>query len=349
MQQLHRLIYRHTNYPLLIPFEGKVDVKVKKGENITPGMPLLSNSMKRFLSSYYIPSELGVKVEDSADYIVRLNGEYVLTGEILAERMVAGGFSMKRLYSVSDGILSLSRIKNGFVDILSENQEEEYKADFYGKVIDIDYGSGLSINTMVWEMPTLTDNYHEKPNEYKNVRIGKFEILGDASSVYVKKDLKDSYSGKIVFAGRFASPDILKEIYARGAQYVFVYSMDYNDFVNLNFSVGIIGGFGSIPYPREYIKIFRSMKDNFTSIDLQKNTIIWPDHGKYLYSNPNEPSSQYVHSLKPGMFIRTTDVENYRAVGRVLDTDDKGGMATVELEDGKRLLLREDTLVPLHL
>ncbi|MBI2356595.1 hypothetical protein HYV12_00850 [Candidatus Dojkabacteria bacterium] len=349
MHQLTRLIYRVVNYRLLIPFEGRVDVKVREGDRVSPGDVLFATSSKKMINSFYVPHELGVKIEECSDYIVRLNGEYILKGEVLAERMSAGGLSMKRLYAADDGVLSLSRIEKGFVDILSENQSEEFAFDSYGKISEIDLNSGLSVETMVWSMPMLTDNYHEKPNEYKNIKIGNFEVLGDGLSVYVKKDLKESYSGKIVFAGRFAYPDLLRELYSRGAEYVIVYSMDYLDFASLNFSVGVVGGFGNIPYPKEYLDIFQSLKGVFASVDLEKNTIIWPDHGKYIGKSPIAESNIFFSQLKPGMYVRTTDVDNYRAVGRVVDVNNEEHMVMIEFEDGRRFFVGEETLIPLHI
>lgn len=347
MQHLTRLVYRDVNYRLLFPFEGRVEVVVKKGESVRPGDTLFKSNSKKVVSSLYVPSELGVKVEACEDYIVRLNGEYITKGEVLAEKLSSGGLTLKRMYATGDGILSLDRLSKGFVDILSESQTQEYSIQAYGKVLDIDLTAGMSLQTMVWRMPLLTDNYHEKPNEYKNVRVGKFEVVGDGSSVYVTKDLKDDYRGSIVYAGRFVSVEILREIYARGAEYVIAYSMDYLDFAPLNFSVGIVGGFGNIPYPKEYISIFKAMNGSFASIDLEKNHIVWPDQGKYIGKNPNEASSNLIDSFKVGMYVRVVDVDNYRSVGRVLDINSDDILATVELEDGKRVLLPRDVLVPL--
>ncbi len=349
MHQFSRLVYRQVNYRLVIPFEGRVDVKVRKGDVVKPGDVLFTNTSKKVLSSLYVPSELGVKIEESMDYIVRLNGEYVLQGEVLAERVSAGGLALKRLYTPVEGIISLSRIKQGRIDILSENQSDEYVSQSHGRVVDVDLSNGLSIETMVWNMPMLTDNYHEKPNEYKNVRIGKFETVGDGSSIYVNKDLKESYRGKIVYAGRFAYPELLREIYGRGAEYVIVYSMDYIDFSSLNFSVGIVGGFGNIPYPKEYSAIFSAMIDSFTSVDLEKNRIIWPDQGKYLNKSPIDTNAQFISDLKVGMYVRVVDIDNYRSVARVLDVNKEEHAVTIELEDGKRTFVPEDLLLPLHI
>ena len=334
---------------MLIPFEGSVEVMTKRGELIKPGSMLFTKSSKRILGSTYIPKELGVKVEGAQDYVVRLNGEYVLKGEILAERMSGGGLAMKRLYASSDGILSTTRIEKGFLDVLSESENDEYTAQYHGKVLDVDLSNGMSVETMVWFMPMLTDNYHERPNEYKNVRVGEFEVLGEGNSMYVVKDLKDNYKGKIVYAGRFAYPDLLREIYERGAEYIIVYSMDYEDFATLNFSVGIIGGFGNIPYPKEYVSICKSLTNSFVSVDLEKNIVIWPDQGTYLHKAPHEYPSGFISFLKPGMNVRVMDVDNFRAIGKVLDLNEEENMVSIELEDGKRYFISQDLLTPVHI
>ncbi|HRI05419.1 MAG TPA: hypothetical protein PLV59_00480 [Candidatus Dojkabacteria bacterium] len=349
MFQLSRLLYRQPSYRLLIPFEGHVQTKVKKGDSVHPGDVLFVKTAKKIISSSFIPTELGVKIEDAKDYIVRLNGEYVLKGEVLAEKMVAGGLSIKRLYAGEDGILNLNRIDKGFVDILSESTSEEYYCESFGRVLDVDLTNGLSIETLVWKLPLLTDNYHEKPNEYKNVRVGNFKVVGDGSSVYVDKNLEDDYKGCIVYAGRFAYPELLKEIYKRGAEYVMVYSMDYQDFASLPFAVGIIGGFGHIPYPKEYVEIAKGMKDSFCSVDLTQNTIVWPDKGRYLTKNPIEINDTFISELRVGMYVRVVDSENFRALARVLDVNTDENMVSIEFEDGRRSFVSSTILLPVQL
>jgi hypothetical protein len=346
MKRLGKIVQRVSKYSLPIPFRGKVEVKLDKGQTVKPGDLLFTRSLKKIKRSYYLPKELGVAVNKAEDHVARLNGEYVTAGEILAERLAGGGLIVRKIHAGEDGIMSLQRLNKGYIDILAESETMEVYSDFRGTVEKIDMGHGMYVNTSIWMMRT-TALMKSSKDEFDSVYAGKFEQIGDGSSIYVAKDLKESYSGKIVFAGRFVYPDLVRELYNRGAELVIAYAMDYDDYVLLADPVILLGGFGNLAFDSYWQKSISAMFGSFCVVDVVKGAVMWADNGQFMNQNPHEVESLVVPVLKNGMDVMCMDVDEVNRVGKVIEiTDD--GFLTVEFTDGQRKLLSSDVLIPIH-
>lgn len=347
MKRLGKLVKRTAHYSLPIPFKGKVDTGLEKGENIKAGDLLFRRNMKKIKKSYYLVKELGIKAEKASDYVARLNGEYVTAGEVLAERLTSGGLVVRKIHATDEGIVSLARLDKGYIDILAESETLEVKSDFRGTVEKIDMGQGMYVNTSIWRM-RLTTSLKGSTDEFGAMHAGTFEQIGDGSSIYVVKDLKESYEGKIVFAGRFVYPELVRELYNRGAELVVAYAMDYEDYILLVDHVVLLGGFGNLSFDSYWQKSVSAMFGSFCVVDLTKKFIMWPDNGQFLNTTPNEPESVIVSSIKIGMEVMSNDVEDFNRIGKVIELEEEG-FATVEFQDGSRKLLNTEVLTPVHI
>jgi hypothetical protein len=346
MKRLGKIIQRASSYSLPIPFRGKVDVSLDKGQLVKPGDLLFKRSLKKIKRSYYLPKELGVTADRADDHVARLNGEYVTAGEILAERLAGGGLIVRKVHASVDGIISLQRLNKGYIDILAESETLEVTSDFRGTVEKIDMGQGMYVTTSIWMMRT-TALMKPSKDEFDSIYAGKFEQIGDGSSIYVVKDLKDSYEGKIVFAGRFVYPDLVRELYNRGAELVVAYAMDYDDYMLLADPVILLGGFGNLGYDSYWQKSISAMFGSFCVVDIAKGAVMWADTGQFMNQNPYEAESIVVPVLKSGMDVMCMDVEDTNRVGKIAEMTDEG-FVTVEFADGQRKLLSQDVLVPIH-
>jgi len=338
-----KIIDRVSGFNVNIPFDGKVVLMVKKGDNVRPGTILFRRVYKKIKSAYFLPRELGVTVKMADDYIVRIDGEYVTKGEILAEKLSAGGLVLKKIVALDDGILSLDRIGSGYLDILTEDIEVEYRFEGYGKVVSIDFGHGIVISCSAWVMPVKFALGRKSRIEFKNSVEGVFTTVCNGDSVYTFKDLKSSYTNEIVFAGRFLYPEVLREIYGRGGDLVLSHSCDFDMFSKSEIEVGITGGFGQISYPEEYLRIFKSMEGKQCYVDLNKGLIAWADTGQYIRKSVTEPVNTVESGIKRGMWVKILDQESFGAVGKVESITEEG-YCTIDIDQIGKILIHTSSL-----
>ncbi len=347
MKILGRIIKKEPSYILPLPFNGKVDVRVKRGDDFKSGDILFSRMTKKIIESHHIPTQLGVKVKDSGDYIARLGGEYVEKGEVLAERLMSGGLVVKRIVATQEGILSLDRVDKGYLDIMSSTEVTDVKIDFRGKVESIDSNNGMHVRANAWVMRIIT-SMRAAEDDLSSSFIGEFTQIGDGTSVYTQKDLKESYEGCIVYAGRFVYPDLVRELYRRGAELVVAYAMDYEDYSAITEPIVLLGGFGSVVFDSHWERVVSSMFGSFAAVNIKEGCIAWGDKGQFMNRSVNDSDELFVPSIKPGMYVLVTNQESLNRVGLVREVASEG-IASVEFEDRSISLIDTGFLKPIQL
>ncbi|HVX92489.1 MAG TPA: hypothetical protein VHA74_00035 [Candidatus Dojkabacteria bacterium] len=349
MKKIFKVINKVENYDFTIPLDGSLNLHVKKGDSITPRKPIMTKEYKKVLSSFYIPKELGSNIKESADFIVRLNGEYVTKGETLAERLTTGGLSVKRIVANNEGILSLSRIDSGFIDILGENTVEEVHTQFYGKVVDIDVNTGIVVQANALSLEGIGNAKSLETNSGKsqNHIRGEFTLIKNGDSIYTVKDLEESYEGKIVYAGKFVYPELINQLYLRGAMHVVVYSMNYMDYSDLKVPVTLLGGFGNLGLSDLYTNVLEGFKGLICVVDYSNDTskVVFPDNGQHL--SKITLTTKEVAVLHEGMYVIVKDTDMFNVKARILELNSEEHVALIATDNGKRALLSESNLIPL--
>lgn len=339
MKRVQRLVHKIKEHNVLIPVNGNATYLCKRLDHVRKGSVLYSSNNNRIEEAHALNEELGVNIKDVSDYLVRIDGEYVMQGEVIAERLVNGGLSLKRVVAGKDGILSFSRINKGVVDILGEQEIVEYKSPIYGKVVDIDINVGIYISTECFSV-FGKNNYKQEKVEYS----GHFIFVGTGESVYTIKHLDDNYEGKIVFVGKYVYPELIVELYKRGAYHVITYSINYDDYRNIQFPITVLGGFGNIIMPDLWYRSIKDFNNSYCSVvvDKGKSTVYIVDDGQYLIENQIKLKNSIVDNMKVGMDVRIRDVSNLNEIGKVLYIDND--YVQVKLESGAILLVNERSL-----
>lgn len=337
MKVINEIVKREKDFNFLIPFDGRAYDVIQKGSGLKRGDLIFKREYKKILQTYNLVEELGIKAQDGAEYVSRLDGEYVTKGEILAERIVRAGLAIRKIISTHEGVISLDRLSHGFIDLLSEHVNEDVVADMSGEVIEVKHESGVLVSTNAFVTKYLLGKIDKKI-------FGRFDVLGDGTSVYTQRDLKEEYSGKIVYLGRFAYLDLIEEVHRRGAKAVVVFAMDYEDFKNTSAPIIVVGGFGNVNYDFRIAKLFSSMNEVQTFID-GKN-LAWPDVGQYLLP---DLKLKIKETVGINDLVRVLDIENMGKIGRVVDASNQDGYLTISLENGDRLLLHADSLEIIHI
>lgn len=335
MRIIRPIVRRIEEHDFNIQLLGHVAINVKRGDKVRVGDPLYKREYKKILESYTVQKELGVAPTEAYKYLVRLDGEYVTKGEILAERLANGGLVVKKIYATTDGLLSFDRLNKGYIDILSEFENEEVSSNLSGTVIDFDHQRHISIRSKAFAMDTISSWNGEDID-------GSLVMVKTGDSVYTVNDLEESYNEKIVFAGRFAYPDLIAQIIKRGAKGVVVWSMNYKDYESVKNHAVVMGGFGQIPFDYTISHAISSM--NGSHVMISDSSIVIADAGQYLL---HDNFTTIKAHLKVNDHVKVIDNDNFGLVGKIVDTTNDDGYYTVAITNGDRLLIAESFLTPI--
>lgn len=321
-------------------------IHVEKGGKVRVGSKLFKSHTKRIIDSYHLPSELGIKAGTEQDHIVRLSGEFIGKGEVLAERLASGGLVVKKAISAKEGVLSMARLESGYLDILSEKQDMEVASDMFGEVVEVDARLGINIETTVWAMDFFAKQFGKRDQAHG---FGKFNVIKSGGSVYTAKDLEESYYGGIVFAGRFVYPELVLELYERGAEMVIVYAMNYMDYRDLDVPVIVLGGFGQLAFPKKLQEFISAMDGKLTSLDFKEKEIVFGDAGEYLSEGSKLPDYEFTSTFGVGMEVILTDSVHFGRVGKIVSVEDGDRYLNVELDGGGKVFVSTDVVIPIRM
>lgn len=346
MRRIKHLIQKKHNHKFHIPAQEDMLMYVKKGGKVRVGSKLFKSRTKRIVDSYHLPSELGIKAGTEMDHIVRLPGEFIGKGEVLAERMASGGLVVKKAISAKEGVLSTARLESGYLDILSEKQDLEVVSDMFGEVIEADARLGINIETTVWAMDFFAKQFGKRDQAHG---FGKFKVVNGGGSVYTVKDLEESYYGEIVFAGRFVYPDLVLELYERGAEMVIVYAMNYMDYKSLEVPVIVLGGFGQLAFPKKLQEFISAMDEKLTSLDFKEKEIVFGDAGEYLSDGSKHADFEFTNTYGVGTEVMLTDAVHFGRVGKVISIEDGNSYLNIELDGGGKVFVSTDVVIPIRM
>ena len=338
MNIIHKSIKYAISKEILIPFEGKVKSCIKLGSNFEKGEELFQVESRKLLGSYSVARDLEVKPEKTVDFVTRIEGEYITKNGVIAERTFSGGLMSKRILSEHEGIVNLSKVRMGYVNILSELGLKSYNSNFNGVVKDIDFSRGIFIESDAFELPIFFSNGKLEENIF-----GELHVLSDIESVPSVKKMQKSFEGKVVFAGRFLYPELATELFRRGCKFVLAGSMNYDDLKNLNVPIGVMLGFGNIHFDTVRLDFLREFDGLSVSIPKEGNIIQFPVGMNDKISRLIE-QKYYTDSLQKGDIVKSRDLDSFGLIGEIVSFDEDGKFVKVLVQDGSNFTVNIENL-----
>ncbi len=335
---IHKSIKYLSNKEILIPFGGKIRSCVKSGQKFDKGDVLFEVEGRKLEGAYSLVGELGVKPEKALDFVTRIEGEYISKNDVIAEKIVSGGFMSKRIISEHEGIVDLSKIRMGYINILSELVNKSCVATFSGIVKDIDFSRGVIVQNDICEIPLFFMNTNLEENVF-----GQLQVLSDAESVPSSRKMQDSFEGKVVFAGRFLYPELAMELFRRGCEFILVSSMNYDDLKNLNLPIGVLTGFGNIYFDSVQLDFLKELEGYHLLIPKEGSFVQFPVGLKNKISRLIE-QRYYTDFLQKGDIVKSRDLESFGLVGEIISFDESSNFAKVLIQDGSEFMIRLENL-----
>lgn len=354
MNRKTKKIYKIEDAHLYLDLPAGSDTDVKQGAKIRKGKELYTKIESTIIESHYLPKSLGINPNDAKSHIGRVSGQYVNKGDLLGERLSAGGLVTKRVLAESEGIVSTNRLSSGYIDILSESDEVTVKSPVSGEVSSVVRGKHIVIKTHAYAYHYAIHRnlekavHHVDVMEEEDVISGTLDIVGDGSSIYAIKDLKDSYAGKIVLAGRFVYPEVARELYQREATAVIAYSMDYLEYRELGVPTIILGGFGQIGSGMYLYERLLSSEGATAELDVINNRLLLfgIDADNIKETEMGKDFVGYANEIEVGAKVRSQDVDTYGMYGMVVEISDEKGVSllVVEKSDGARFIVEDNAV-----
>lgn len=338
MNIIHKSIKYVSGTEVLIPFNGKIKSCIKTGQSFEKGDTLFQVEGRKLEGSYSLVEDLGVKPEKALDFVTRIEGEYITKDDVIAEKIVSGGFMSKRVISEHEGIIDLSKIKVGYINILSELTSKACVSTFNGVVKDIDFSRGLIVENDVFEIPYFFLNVDLEENIF-----GNLQVLSDAETIPSARKMQDSFEGKVVFAGRFLYPELATELFKRGCEFILVSSMNYDDLKTLNLPVGILTGFGNIYFDSTRLDFFKELDGMQVVIPKNGGVVQFPVGLNNKISRLIE-QKHYTAFLQKGDIVKSRDLESFGLVGEIVSFDEGNNFAKVLIQDGSEFTIRVENL-----
>jgi hypothetical protein len=256
----------YNNYSFKIPLLGGERIYVKNNQQISAGDSLFSKTDNRIKESYFVVDEFGCKPTEAYKYINCIDGSYVEKGEELAQKTSRNGLTVKKIVSGVNGIVDMSRISKGFIDILAEEEEMTVESNFLGTVSNVLPGSHIEINSPASVLDLAATTSYDKKIFGNILFLAKErDVLSRVPDV----DLK----GKIVWAGAYLPRSLAYKVFKKGARAILTYSMEYEDFRDLGLPVGVIEGFGKIHCDEKFFEQLYKMDKKFAVLDGSENQL----------------------------------------------------------------------------
>lgn len=320
----HRLLEKYDSYIFRIPVDSRDSVLVRAGDTVKEGMDLYTRKGNNSHYTFYLPDQLHCTLETVMQYVTCIDGEFVNEGDVLAEKVSAGGLTVKRLVSPSSGIIDLTRVKSGYIDILGEEHEVLIKSSFNAEILDVNPLEGITLKTSALALDLLSISSAERV-----LLAGEFVTLNMGKDIKLKGD-DESYEGKIVFVGKHLHVSLLRDLFEKGARFVLTYSMDYQDFRNQGLPIGLVGGFGEIYSGEELLKTLADLNGSYAIVDFDESQMF------FLNETPkqHENESVFVKNLVGSKIISHT-LGSYGMTGKIVEVEGSS-YVTVEWEHGGR-------------
>lgn len=322
-----RIFEKYDTYSFNIPYKSGDRVLVDRGDDIEMGTELIRKKESSIKYSFYIPEQIDVPTSKISQYINCIDGEFVSKGDILAQKVVSGGLHVKKLISPEQGVVDLSRIGSGYLDLLGEEVESLVESNFHGVVEEINPVDGINIFSSAYALDLLTISDIASLKRKDKKLVGEFTTLGEGKDLQLKATGKN-YQDKIVFVGKYLHTDLLHDLFEKGALFVLTYSMDYEDFRKQGLPVGVVGGFGEIYSSKRIMERVSSMNGSLAVVDYGENQL-------FFVTNDNN------YEIKQDVFVKSAvgntvlsrSLSNYGMLGKILAMEDEQYI-TVEWDGG---------------
>ena len=329
----HKIFEKYEEYRFNIPYKSGDKVLVSKGDKVKEGMELIVRNGSSIKYSFYLPDQINAEIPKLLEYINCIDGEFVNKGDILAEKVVKGGLNIKKVVSPAQGVVDLSRLKSGYLDLLGEENELITKCTFNGVIEGVNPMDGINIlsSSYALDLLAISDSTLRKEREKKIV--GEFIVIGEGKDLVLQAD-GTNYQDKVVFVGKYLHTELLHDLFEKGALFVLTYSMDYEDFRKQGLPVGVIGGFGEIYSSKNITSLLASMNEKFVVVDYDESQIFFITDDNVYKAKDNI----FVKSAVGSMVI-SRSLSNYGMVGKVLEMEEDTLYATVEWEGGQNSII----------
>jgi hypothetical protein len=333
----HRIFEKYDNYRFNIPYKAGDKVLIKTGDRVKSGTELIHKKGSSIKQSFFIPEQIDVELSKIQNFLNCIDGEFVNKGDVLAEKVVGGGLNVKKLISPAQGVVDLSRIESGYLDLLGEEKEILVKSNFKGIIEGVNPVEGIEIFSTAYALDLLSiSDFRLKGDKARNL-VGEFVILSEGKDLLLRAT-ESNYEDKIVFVGKYLHTELLHDLFEKGALFVLTYSMEYEDFRKQGLPVGVIGGFGEIYSSKTILDLIYSMNGKFAVVDYEESQIFFiTDDTSY-----NVKEDVFV-KFAPGSLVLSRSLSNYGMLGKILNME--GDMyATVEWEGGQRSIINIGSL-----
>lgn len=328
-----KIFEKYKDYRFSIPYQSGDKINVKVGQSIKKGEEILTKSGSHITHSFYLPEEIDVQVSKLKEHINCIDGELVEKGDVLVERVMPGGLSVKKVVSPVQGVVDLSRLRSGYLDILGEEEETIVKSSFEGIVEGIDPIDGINVISDSYALDLLSiSDANNRSKKHRRI-VGEFTVIGNGRDLVLKAD-EESYRDKVVFTGKYLHPELLYDLFQKGALFVLTYSMDYIDFRKQGLPVGIVGGFGEIYSSKGITELISSMGGVFVIVDYDESQIFFITNNK-TYTTREE---LFVKTAV-GSKVISRALSNYGMLGKVVGVEEESNYINVEWESGQRTII----------
>jgi len=328
-----KIFEKYKDYHFSIPYQSGDKVSVRTGESIRKGQEILTKSGSHITHSFYLPEEIDVQVEKLKEHINCIDGELVEKGDVLVERVMSGGLSVKKVVSPVQGVVDLSRLESGYLDILGEEEETIIKSSFEGVVEGIDPIDGINVISDAYALDLLSISDADNRGKKDKRVVGEFSVIGNGIDLVLKAE-EESYRDKIVFTGKYLHPELLHDLFQKGALFVLTYSMDYMDFRKQGLPVGIVGGFGEIHSSKDITRLISSMNGVFVVVDYDESQMFFVTNSKTYITK-----EELFVKTAVGSTVISRSLSNYGMLGKVVGVEEEGSYINVEWESTQRTII----------
>ena len=351
----------------ILPISG--EVLVNEGDNVYPDTLVARTNVPGEPRIVKVALALGVDtdVDQIENYMLKKSGESITKNEPIAQFRALWGLINKICYSpVSGTVESISNL-SGYVIVREDPISVELNAYITGIIEKILPNEGVIVRTPASLIQGIFGIGGETHGELMIMSKSPEDIL-EAEQV------TSECAGKILIAGAIVTAEALRKAVDVGAKGIIVggiESKDLKDFLGYDIGVAITGheevgitlilteGFGKMKMLEKTFELLKEFEGKLACINgttqiragVMRPEVIIPRGDVNISQIPKHYNEETLTSegLKPGTIIRLIRKPYFGALGKVislpvelqqLETESKVRVLEVELEDGRRIIVK---------
>lgn len=326
MEIRNRVFEKYSSFRFRIPLNGTENVFVKQSTFVKIGDKLFERKESTLKKSLYLPKVLKCKELECNKYVTRVDGEYVEQGEVVAQISSKGGLSVTQMVTPVSGLMDLSRIDKGYIDILGEEKDSVFESNFDGFVEIVNPNDGLVINSSAVSVDLVSTT------KVDGSFFGKLDILSDGRSIVNVDSLEQDYRGKVVWVGPYLYKKVALEIFERGAIAILTYAMSYDEFRDIGLPIAVLGGFGAVHCDMQITDRLIKLKDSLVVLDAKENQLFVV--GNFDMDNRDWFVDQYINQK-----VISRSISHYGYIGRVVDIHEDSDHVMVDFDNKGTVLV----------